>query len=121
MSNIIIGIDCGLKGGITILDDKKIKVYKIPIFIEQKNKNSKKKSKSAVDFENILTKLEKRIEDMCVLSTYGDQDANCLVTFPLEDTRFDFNWSNQQCWTLKKNFGMGSVTYTDDQRNALAM
>jgi len=87
----------------------------------EEDKNSKKKSKSAVDFENILTKLEKRIEDMCVLSTYGDQDANCLVTFPLEDTRFDFNWSNQQCWTLKKNFGMGSVTYTDDQRNALAM
>jgi len=56
MSNIIIGIDCGLKGGITILDGKNIQIYKMPTFVEQKNKSSKKKNK--YDLPKIVSFLE---------------------------------------------------------------
>ena len=45
------------------------------------------KKKSAVDFENLLAKLDKRIEDMCVKSTYGKNDPACIVSYPLEDSK----------------------------------
>jgi len=110
--------------------------------VEDKKANNKR----AVDFENVLTKLDRRIEDMCVLSTYGQQDSNCIVSYPLiwdgsgevsaiesekgkgkgegksdSDSKSDSTKKGEECWTLKKELGMGSVTYTDDQRSALVM
>lgn len=79
-----------------------------------KQEDSEKRKKSAVDFENILAKLEKRIEDMCVLSDGTEENTSCIATYPVDDYNGD-----GACWVLKKNGGMGSVTYTDDQRETL--
>lgn len=83
--------------------------------------------KNSVDFENILQKLDRRIEDMCTLSTYGDNKSDCIISYPLDKTPFDDLDQNlssspeKECWSLMKDSGMGSVTYTDDQRSALIM
>ncbi len=79
-----------------------------------KQEDSEKRKKSAVDFENILAKLEKRIEDMCVLSDGTEENTSCIATYPVDDYNGD-----GACWVLKKNGGMGGVTYTDDQRETL--
>ncbi len=96
---------------------------------DNSEKATKIKNKRAVDFDNILFKLEQRIEDMCVRSTYGDgaNDDNCIVSYPLSEgissEVIDGGKPNSadECWSLKKNFGMASVTYTDEQRSALVM
>jgi hypothetical protein len=81
--------------------------------------------KSSVDFENILLKLDRRIEDMCTLSTYEDNNSDCIIAYPLDkislntDEQGSGSNSEKECWSLMKNSGMGSVTYTDDQRSAL--
>ena len=83
-----------------------------------------KKNKRAVDFDNILTKLEKRIEDMCVIVSASERDESCLVSYPLSNGDLVSEGDGEReksCWVLKKNFGMGSVTYTDEQRNVLVM
>ena len=84
-----------------------------------------KKNKRAVDFDNILTKLENRIEDMCVIVSASERDESCLVSYPLSNgdmvSEGDGGIREKSCWVLKKNFGMGSVTYTDEQRNVLVM
>jgi hypothetical protein len=87
-----------------------------------KNKKKEKKKKSAVDFENLLIKLEKRIEDMCIRSTYGDNEAR-IVSYPMEQSISSdaFPKPDDECWSLMENYGMGSVTYTDDQRSALVL
>jgi hypothetical protein len=83
--------------------------------------------KNSVDFENILQKLDRRIEDMCTLSTFGDKNSDCIISYPLDKTSFDELEQNlspspeKECWSLMKDSGMGSVTYTDDQRSALIM
>mmetsp|Transcript_6005 Transcript_6005/g.11362 ORF Transcript_6005/g.11362 Transcript_6005/m.11362 type:complete len:665 (-) Transcript_6005:1807-3801(-) len=86
------------------------------------NGNEKKRER-AVDFENILAKLEKRISDMCVLTSEAEAGDDCIATFPdqsWDDEAKSFGEDEEkQFWILKKNFGMGSVTYTDEQRNAL--
>ncbi len=73
---------------------------------------SGKKKKNSVDFENILSKLEKRIEEMCVITQEKEKSPSCIASYPVDD-------KDGMCWALKKNQGMGSVTYTDDQRDAL--
>jgi hypothetical protein len=81
--------------------------------------------KSSVDFENILLKLDRRIEDMCTLSTYEDNNSDCIISYPLDkiplnnDEQGFGSSPEKECWSLMKNSGMGSVTYTDDQRSAL--
>ena len=90
---------------------------------EDDDKKKTKKNKNAVDFENLLTKLEKRIEDMCVRSTYGTDDDACIVSYALGDkiNSEAFPKPEEECWSLIENYGMGSVTYTDDQRSALVL
>lgn len=89
---------------------------------DSESSESKKKRNGAMDFENILSKLEKRIEDMCVVVPESDKDDSCLVSYPLSGSSTSSSDKGEmKCWVLKKNFGMGSVTYTDDQRNALVM
>jgi hypothetical protein len=74
--------------------------------------DSGKNKKNSVDFENILAKLEKRIEDMCVVSAADEKSSTCIASYPVDE-------DDGLCWNLKKNVGMGSVTYTDDQRDRL--
>jgi hypothetical protein len=88
----------------------------------ERNDNEKKRERD-VDFENILAKLEKRISDMCVLTSEEETSDDCIACYP------DQSWGDEaiavgedeekRYWILKKNFGMGSVTYTDEQRTAL--
>lgn len=91
----------------------------------QVDTNNGKKNK--VDFENIVMKLDQRIEDMCTLAKDGEEGAGCLVTYPLVESESDgeqmeskdVTVTEAQCWVLKKDCGMGSVTYSDEQRDAL--
>ena len=87
----------------------------------EEDEEKKKNKKSSVDFENILAKLEKRIEDMCIKSTYGNEDVACITSHPLHDAISSTASPDpeDECWSLMHNYGMGSVTYTDDQRSAL--
>ena len=82
----------------------------------------KKKQKRAVDVENILSKLDRRVEEMCVLSTYGDTSGSTLACYPLESTEATSPVNMEKgskCYALKQGEGMGSVVYTDEQRDAL--
>jgi hypothetical protein len=92
---------------------------------DSESSDGKKKRNDAMDIENILSKLEKRIEDMCVLVPDSEKDDSCLVSYPLSGSSDSDNGGGDKeemkCWVLKKNFGMGSVTYTDDQRNVLVV
>jgi hypothetical protein len=97
---------------------------------DSESSDGKKKRNDAMDIENILSKLEKRIEDMCVLVPDSEKDDSCLVSYPLSGSVSDGSSSDgggggdkeeMKCWVLKKDFGMGSVTYTDDQRNVLVV
>ena len=84
-------------------------------------KSLRKKTKRAVDFENLLGELDRRVEEMYVRTTYDEASADAWVCYPFDHT--DSSQINpdpeQECWTLKENVGMGSVTYNLDQRDAL--
>jgi len=81
----------------------------------------KENKKRAVDFENLLVELDKRMEEMCVKITYDEASAESLVCYPLDHTlSSDINPDREmECWNLRDNVGMGSVTYSRDQRQAL--
>jgi len=86
----------------------------------------KGKSKRAVDFDNILDKLDVRIEEMCVLSSpevAAEMDQTChilsrRVPTSGEDGEATFEMENT-CYSLAQDMGMGSVVYTPEQREAL--
>jgi len=79
------------------------------------------KIKRGVDFENLLGELDRRVEEMCVLTTYDEASADAWVCYPLDHTAASEISPDpmKECWTLRNNVGMGSVTYTFDQRDAL--
>jgi len=79
------------------------------------------KIKRGVDFENLLGELDRRVEEMCVLTTYDEASADAWVCYPLDHTAAsDINPDpTKECWALRNYVGMGSVTYTFDQRDAL--
>lgn len=80
-----------------------------------------KKIKRAVDFENLLAELDRRVEEMCVRTTYEDALVDVESCYPLDHTAAS-NANpdpNEECWTLQDTVGMGSMTYTHDQRSAL--
>ena len=73
--------------------------------------------KRAVDFENILTKLDRRVEEMCLQPTYGDDDfVTGTSCYPLDHNIDIEPDDDQQCWILKSGKGMKSLVYLDDQR-----
>ena len=85
-------------------------------------RRKKKKQKRAVDVENILSKLDRRVEEMCVLSTYGDTSGSTLSCYPLDSMEAASPLTMEEgnkCYALKQGEGMGSVVYTDEQRDAL--
>jgi len=69
------------------------------------NTSSKKR---AVDFEALLQKLDRRIEEMCVEGR--DVDPLCFIV--------SVN-GMEQCFLLRDGEGMGSVVYTQEQRESL--
>ena len=85
-------------------------------------RRKKKNEKRAVDVENILSKLDRRVEEMCVLSTYGDTSGSTLACYPMDSMEAASPLTMEEgnkCYALKQGEGMGSVVYTDEQRNAL--
>jgi len=88
------------------------------------DETKKDTEKQSVDYQNLLTNLDRRVEDMCLMST--SEDANVMD----DSTRcftLDFGISSdelpqeQRCWVYKKEMGMGRITYSDEQRDALLM
>jgi hypothetical protein len=91
---------------------------------ERNENGNEKKRERDVDFENILAKLEKRISDMCVLASEEESGDDCIACYPNQSWDDEANSvggddDEKLFWILKKDVGMGSVTYTDEQRNAL--
>ena len=85
-------------------------------------RRKKKNEKRAVDVENILSKLDRRVEEMCVLSTYGDTSGSTLACYPMDSMEAASPLTMEEgnkCYALKQGEGMGSVVYTDEQRDAL--
>lgn len=65
--------------------------------------------KRAMDFENILGKLERRLDEMCLVTAITTTNA---TTIPPE-------YPNHKNYTLVDGKGLGSVVYTHEQRKAL--
>ena len=88
-------------------------------------REEKKKKKRAVDFDNVLNKLDERIEEMCVVTSEdiaAENGQKCFVLYRAvtgeEDGEDDIVMENM-CYTLSDDVGMGSVVYTSEQREAL--
>jgi len=71
------------------------------------NDKSSSSSSNAVDFEALVRKLNKRIEEMSCSDVRHDKDDVMI------------NIGDGSCYILQKNSGMGSVVYTHEQREAL--
>jgi len=99
---------------------------------EKENRASSKPSlapliqrkKRAVDFENILGNLERRVGEMCVLSDSKDcpsgQERYRLDGYKTFSTD-EGSKSQQKCYVLVDGEGLGSVVYSHEQRDALLL
>ena len=78
--------------------------------------------KRAVDFENVLNKLDARIEEMCVV-TSEEISKQMNQTCHIIERRMPGSEGNTTiqniCYSLAENIGMGSVVYNTEQREAL--
>lgn len=78
--------------------------------------------KRAVDFENVLNKLDARIEEMCVI-TSQEISKQMNQTCHVIERRMPGSEGNttlqHMCYSLAENIGMGSVVYNTEQREAL--
>lgn len=87
--------------------------------------------KRAVDFDNILKKLDSRIEAMCIITT-PESAQRLNQTCHIIDRRIfsgveegdsedqgEVTCIENACYCLDENVGMGSVVYTPQQREAL--
>jgi hypothetical protein len=97
----------------------------------------KKRSRRAVDFENILRKIDARIEGMCIVVPVSAADAGTAADDVSDDSRIchvlarrvddpegdDGGGSariENTCYMLRDDgYGMGYAVYTIDQREAL--
>lgn len=86
------------------------------------NGENQSNRKRAVDFENVLNKLDARIEEMCVV-TSEEISVQMNQTCHVIERRMPGSEGNttiqNTCYTLAENIGMGSVVYNTDQREAL--
>lgn len=85
------------------------------------------KRKRAVDFENLLHKLNRRVQEMCVegeLSSIDDvgnsEGAKCYTLDEMRDDAHSVG-TGELCYTLVVDKGMGSVVYSPEQRKALLL
>eukprot|EP00581_Thalassiosira_minuscula_P011707 CAMPEP_0183720064 /NCGR_PEP_ID=MMETSP0737-20130205/12784_1 /TAXON_ID=385413 /ORGANISM="Thalassiosira miniscula, Strain CCMP1093" /LENGTH=626 /DNA_ID=CAMNT_0025949875 /DNA_START=402 /DNA_END=2282 /DNA_ORIENTATION=- len=102
------------------------------------NTKKKKSRKRAVDFDNCLNKLDARIDEMCIVTTpemaqQNNRTCHVLYRRVTVDNDADANGEGgdkssssavgpiieNSCYCLSDNEGMGSVVYTDEQREAL--
>mmetsp|Transcript_46934 Transcript_46934/g.69458 ORF Transcript_46934/g.69458 Transcript_46934/m.69458 type:complete len:697 (+) Transcript_46934:227-2317(+) len=85
---------------------------------EDSSLNKSKKNKNrAVDFENLLHKLDTRVEEMCVRNS-----VEADLCYVLADAEQEQEFAQeQQCYSLVQGKGMGNVVYTPEQREALLL
>jgi hypothetical protein len=76
--------------------------------------------KRAVDFENVLAKLDARVDEMCILTNQEESAKNNQTCYVLDRTVHNDEGTTVEnsCFVLAST-GMGSVVYTTDQREAL--
>jgi hypothetical protein len=78
--------------------------------------------KRAVDFDNVLAKLDARVEEMCVQMTEEESNQlnnTCYVLDRRVMGEEGKTTIENSCFVLAKDVGMGSVVYTTEQREAL--
>mmetsp|Transcript_28809 Transcript_28809/g.49021 ORF Transcript_28809/g.49021 Transcript_28809/m.49021 type:complete len:664 (-) Transcript_28809:113-2104(-) len=83
------------------------------------NQSSRKR---AVDFENVLNKLDARIEEMCVVTSEEiskQMDQTCHIIERRIPGSEGNTTTQNMCYALAENIGMGSVVYNTEQREAL--
>ena len=84
---------------------------------------ARRKKKRAVDFDNVLNKLDARIEEMCVVTSEEiSKEMNQIchtINRPVLGDEEGTMVNEKLCYSLADNIGMGSVVYTADQREAL--
>lgn len=85
------------------------------------NGGGKTSRKRAVDFDNILAKLDARVEEMCVQMTEETSPRNetCYVLDRRVMGDEGKTTIENSCYVLSEGVGMGSVVYTAEQREAL--
>lgn len=95
---------------------------------KQKIWEGKKKKTRAVDFDNILNKLDLRIEEMCVLTSpeiAKEMNQTChILNKVVKVETMDGKFSGETiienaCYSLADSMGTGSAVYTQNQREAL--
>lgn len=90
---------------------------------DKEDETEKKKKKRAVDFDNLLNKLDVRIEEMCVVASEdiaNEMNQTChVLDRPVLGDEDNVNTMEKLCYSLSDNIGMGSVVYTHEQREAL--
>lgn len=85
---------------------------------EEESESSKKKR--AVDFEALLTKLDRRVQEMCVSEETPSEDQTSCLNLERKDNSVTGGDAGT-CYVLKANRGMSSVVYTPEQRESLLM
>ena len=89
---------------------------------DETNRGNGTSRKRAVDFENVLAKLDARVEEMCVQMTEEEsakQDSTCYVLDRRVVGDEGKTTIENSCYVLAADVGMGNVVYTTEQREAL--
>jgi len=86
--------------------------------LNSNNNSSNNNNNGKVDFEALVRKLNKRIEEMCTSSDMNVCSDMMSHEKMIEDDDM-IQIGNDSCYILQKNSGMGSVVYTHEQREAL--
>jgi hypothetical protein len=88
---------------------------------EDSTNGGKSSKKRAVDFDNVLAKLDARVEEMCIQMTEetSPQNSTCYVLDRRVMGEEGKTTIENACYVLAEDVGMGSVVYTTEQREAL--
>ncbi|KAL3787356.1 hypothetical protein HJC23_004381 [Cyclotella cryptica] len=104
------------------LEDLTAAEFASSLSVEDAEKTASTNRKRDVDFENVLAKLDARVEGMCVLMTEEESIRGNQTCYVLERRVVGDEGKTtvlNSCFALAENVGMGSVVCTAEQREAL--
>lgn len=104
------------------LEDLTAAEFASSLSVEDAEKTTGTNRKRDVDFENVLAKLDARVEGMCVLMTEDESTRNNKTCYVLDRRVVGDEGKTtvqKSCFVLADNVGMGSVVCTAEQREAL--
>jgi hypothetical protein len=104
------------------LEDLTAAEFASSLSVEDAEKTTGTNRKRDVDFENVLAKLDARVEGMCVLMTEDESTRNNQTCYVLDRRVVGDEGKTtvqKSCFVLADNVGMGSVVCTAEQREAL--